>query len=146
MIRDYEISPDKVVFELMIDSSISDEIMQHSIEYLRGYGIKVSWDNFGMDSCNLNDIVNMPFDEVKISHELVALFYHGKTRQLEYIIKMLKRNDWLVSFDGLGDENALYKAKEQGVRYVQKSDLEEYMNEDELRDFLLRKGGISDVI
>ena len=146
MIRDYEISPERIVFELMIDSSISDEIMQHSIECLRGYGIKVCWDNFGMDACNLNDIVNMPFDEVKISHELVALFYHGKTRQLIYIIKMLKRNDWLVSFDGLGDETGLSKAKELGVRYVQKSDLEEYMTEDELREFLLKKGGISDVI
>ena len=101
---------------------------------------------------NCKNIIRIPINPYQFEYKPNILkdgkvvFYHGKTRQLEYIIKMLKHNDWLVSFDGLGNETGLSKAKELGVRYVQKSDLEEYMKEEELREFLLKKGGISDVI
>lgn len=143
MMSEFDILPSQIVFELSIDSSISEHLVKKNIEFLRSYGIRVCWDNFGVNSCNLNNIVNMPFDEVKVNHELVTVFCEEKSNQLVYIIRMLKSRGWSVSLDGMYWDGGIKKVKELGVKYVQGRDMAEFMSEAETREFLLKKGGIS---
>ncbi len=144
MLAEYKIPADRIVLEFTIEPTISDDIMKHSIEVLREHGIKVCWDNFGVNSCNLNNIMGIPFDAVKVSRELAIPFCKEESSQLLYIIRMLKRRNWDVAIEGIDYTEYFNMFRDLGVKYIQGSKVDEFMSEDETIEFLIEKGGVHD--
>lgn len=74
IIEKHNFPAEKLTLELTeSESNISINLMANSIE-LRLMGVQLSVDNFGMGKSGLNEILNIPFKELKINQKLVSDF------------------------------------------------------------------------
>lgn len=95
------ISGEKICFEVTIDQNVDYEMLTKSFMVLKDYGISILLDQFGVCVCNLKNVLNMPFDSVKVNHHMVRTYCVGESRQLTYLINMLKGRGWSIFLDGV---------------------------------------------
>lgn len=91
----------RICFEITIDQSVDYEKITKSFLILKEYGISILLDQFGVCACNLKNVLNMPFDSVKVNHHMVRTYCIGESRQLTYLINMLKERGWQIFLDGV---------------------------------------------
>lgn len=115
----YRISGEKICIEVTIDLSVNYEKLTESFMMLKNYGITVLLDQFGVTVCNLKNVLNMPFDAVKINHHIVRTYYEGKSGQLTYLLDMLEAQGWNIYLDGIDDEEAAAAVHDLHFDYLQ---------------------------
>lgn len=141
-IREYNIDPENIVFELFVNADVPEDALAKGISYLKKSGVHVCWDQFGVNACNLKNLMEMPFDCVKINNTVVSMYCNEKSVQLIYIIRMFRERGWIVCLDGVKYPEGFEMVKKMAVDHIQGSELMKFVPEDKIREFLLKKGGI----
>lgn len=141
-IKEYNINPENIIFELIVNEDVPEDILAKSIKYFRDQGVHVFWDQFGINACNLKTIMEMPFDGVKINHTIVSKYCSEKSMQLIYLIRMFREKGWQVCLDGVRYPEGFDMVSKMDADYLQGSDMMSFVPEEKIREFLLKKGGI----
>lgn len=141
-INEYNINPDNIIFELFVNADVPEEELARGISYLKKYGVHVCWDQFGVNACNLKNLMEMPFDGVKINSTVVSMYCNEKSMELIYIIRMFRERGWMVCLDGIRYPDGFEMVTKMDVDYIQGRELMKFVPEDKIREFLLKKGGI----
>lgn len=119
ILKSHSLPGNKVCIELTIDRSVDYDKLVESFVILQGYGITLLLDQFGVNVCNLKQVLNMPFDSVKINHHMVRNFCEGKSSQLIYMVRMLKAQGWTLYLDGIDEQGQLSFLEDMKLDYIQ---------------------------
>lgn len=115
----YQYPIDKLCLELTEDMSISHEAMQDRLKELKDLGISLILDRYGESVCNLRQIMQMPFNTVKISSQMVKRYCAEESDILKYQIQMMENNGWTICLDGIDNAVRKEKVDELGVTFFQ---------------------------
>lgn len=137
----HQIRPEQLVIEIYVDQSVPEYILKENIQYLRDKGFVVLLDQFGMNVCNLKDMLALPFDMAKFHQNMTKRFMQDRQMELKHLVHMLRRQNWQIFLDGVDYSMPLGTFREMGVTGVQGESMTPYMQEDELLDWLRRRGG-----
>lgn len=115
------IEPRRLILEVTETSRIEDTKKAAQIlRNLREIGVGISIDDFGIGAANLETLVNLPFDELKIDRLFVANVDRPKPKA---IIRMLTQfaRELRISLvaEGVEDQETLEKLKDLGCELVQ---------------------------
>ena len=88
---------------------------------LRGAGIAVSMDDYGMDFSNLERMRLLPFDELKIDRWLVARVEHSQEarRTVEMLVALSAEHKFSLTGEGIETEQQWHALKELGCHFGQ---------------------------
>lgn len=137
----HQIRPEQLVIEINVDQALPENILKENIQYLRDKGFVVLLDQFGMNVCNLKDMLALPFDMAKFHQNMTKRFMQDRQMELKHLVHMLRRQNWQIFLDGVDYSMPLGTFREMGVTGVQGESMTPYMQEDELIDWLRRRGG-----
>lgn len=101
ILSERNIPGERVCFEITIDQDVDYDRIAESFLVLKEYGIQLLLDQFGVCVCSLKKVLNMPFDSVKLNHYMIFTYCYSGSRQLEYLINMLKVKGWRIYLDGV---------------------------------------------
>lgn len=122
LVKEYGVDPKMVNFEVLestfntVLGSMVDTIMQ-----LREYGFTISVDDFGAGYSSLNQIANIPADEIKLDHIFaVKSLQTEKGREVvKSIIQMLNKIPYHIVFEGIETKEQLDLVTEYGCDVIQ---------------------------
>lgn len=140
----HQLRPEQIIFEVFVDQAVSDQVLEQSIRYLKDKGFHVMLDEFGINVCNLKNMLELPFDMVKINANMTKRFLNGRQDELRHLVDMLKKQGWKIYLDGVDNSVSLKTLREMGVTAVQGDSLSPFMNELDIIFWLDKRGG-SDV-
>ncbi len=141
LLEERQIRPDQIVVEVFVDQSVTEEILQQKLKYMRQKGFRMLLDQFGINICNLKNILSMPFDQVKINVQLTNRLIKKKQDELQYIIHMLRKQNWEIYLDGVDRLTRSSALSEMGVDRIQGEHLGPNLSVDQLQHWLEQKGG-----
>lgn len=116
------ISPEFVNLEITETSSInSKESLLNNMLKLEEHGISFSLDDFGSGSSNLNYIIDMPVNIVKLDKHLTDEYFKNTKAQsiVPTVIDMAHSMGLEIIAEGIETEEELEGMKELGVDYIQ---------------------------
>ena len=122
IIDHYGISPQSINLEITESGSIKqNRVLIDNMENLRNFGCSFSLDDFGTGESNLNYIVNMPVDIIKIDRTMtIAYFDNDRARvMLESVTGMIKQMGMKIVAEGVEEKYQLEALSELGVDYIQ---------------------------
>jgi EAL domain-containing protein (putative c-di-GMP-specific phosphodiesterase class I) len=88
---------------------------------LRGAGVTVSMDDYGMGFSNLERMRLLPFDDLKIDRWLVARLEHSREarRTVEMLVALAAEQKFSVTGEGIETEQQWHALKELGCHFGQ---------------------------
>ena len=88
---------------------------------LRGAGVTVSMDDYGMGFSNLERMRLLPFDELKIDRWLVARVEHSQEdrRTVEMLVALSAEHKFSLTGEGIETEQQWHALKELGCHFAQ---------------------------
>ncbi len=90
IIRDSGISPNRILFEITESVLIPNyKLIAEKITALRNAGVQFALDDFGTGYSNITNVINLPFDAVKIDKSLI--WNSVKNRRCSIMIRELTR-------------------------------------------------------
>ena len=101
ILKNYGIARDRICIEVTFDLTVNYEGLLRGLAVFKENGIRLLLDQFGVTVCNLKDVLNMPFDCVKVNNYMVLTFCEGNSHQLTYLIRMLNNKNWKIYLDGV---------------------------------------------
>lgn len=137
----HRVSPEQVVIEIFVDQEVPEQVLEQNIRYIRDKGFQVLLDEFGVNVCNLKNMLNFPFDMVKLNAEMTMRFLDDKWEELTHLVHMLQKQNWTIYLDGIDDRVSLNTFLEIGVSGVQGKSVTPYMEEEEFMEWLRKRGG-----
>jgi EAL domain-containing protein (putative c-di-GMP-specific phosphodiesterase class I) len=118
--RKYQFPLNRLCLELTEDMSISFDQMEKYLGMLKEQGVSLILDSYGDSVCNLQGIMRMPFNIVKISERMVQRYCAGESDILKYQIQMLCDNGWNICLEGVNDAQNYEKVRGlSGISYIQ---------------------------
>lgn len=118
--KKYQFPLERLCLEMTEDMSVPFDQMERYLVMLKEQGVSLVLDRYGDSVCNLQGIMKMPFNIVKVSEHMVQRYCEGESDILEYQIKMLRDNGWDICLEGVNNEMRYEKVKElEGVSYLQ---------------------------
>jgi diguanylate cyclase (GGDEF)-like protein len=133
IINKYKIDPSKLVFELTETVASVTPQVEDTMNKLKEFGVEFALDDFGSGYANLDAVVKLPFDVVKIDRELVLLIQNNRYRvMLEGLIKIMKNLDLDIIVEGIETEDQsklisnMGANTHQGYLYSKPVDLETF--------------------
>ncbi|MBO5484717.1 MAG: EAL domain-containing protein [Lachnospiraceae bacterium] len=139
----YQISMDKLCMEMTEDMSVSQEVLGKYLNMLKKSGVRLMLDRYGENICNLQSIMNMPFDMVKINRQMLHRYCHGESEILEYQIKMLKESGWTICLDGVDTGEQYQKVTKLEVECFQGNYFSRPLSPERLHIYMEDSHGIS---
>lgn len=137
----HQVYPEQVVFEVFMDQSVPEQIIEDNIRYMRDKGFHVLLDEFGVNICNLKNMLGFSFTMAKINAEMVTRFLEGKREELEHLVRMLQKQKWDIYLDGVDDRVSLKSMRSMGVAAIQGESVTPFMDEAALMEWLRKRGG-----
>lgn len=122
MLEKYSIPAELISMEITETSSLSSkENLQANMEKLVEHGVTFSLDDFGSGSSNLNYIIDMPLDIVKLDRHLTDEYFKNPKAQaiVRTVIEMAHSMDIRIIAEGVETEDELEAMKSLGVDYIQ---------------------------
>lgn len=101
ILKSYGIARNRICVEVTLDLTVNYDGLLKALAVFRENGVQLLLDQFGVTVCNLKNVLNMPFDGVKVNHYMVAKFCEGDSHQLTYLIRMLNNKNWRIYLDGI---------------------------------------------
>lgn len=132
----YHIPMSKICMEITEDVGVSQEILRKYLNQLKEIGVELMLDRYGENICNLQSIMNMPFDMVTINRQMLHRYCRGESNILEYQINILKETGWKICLDGVDTEEEYRKAKLLQVEYLQGNYFSRPVSAERLRIYL----------
>ena len=113
-------------------------LVQRIMEYLTEKGLRFYLDDFGIGYSNLSNMMNLPFETIKLDASLLADIAENNThyRTMELLIQMLHHAGFLVVAEGLETIQQVEKAHRLDVDCIQGYYYAKPMPADELIPFL----------
>lgn len=122
MLEEYQIDPNMINLEITETSSLrSKENLYKNMKKLEEHGLSFSLDDFGSGSSNLNYIVDMPVNIVKLDKLLSDEYYDNPRAQaiVKAVIEMAHSMDIKIIAEGIESVDEFNTMKELGVDYIQ---------------------------
>lgn len=116
------LSGPRLEIEVTEDILLRDETsVLTTLEGLRSLGVRVSIDNFGTGLASLSQLVNFPFDKIKIDRSLVAVQQHdAKSRAIVRAISALGQSLGICTLaEGVETSEHLAQVRSDGCQSVQ---------------------------
>lgn len=101
ILKSYGIARSRICVEVTLDLTVNYDGLLRALAVFRENGVQLLLDQFGVTVCNLKDVLNMPFDGVKVNNYMVVKFCEGNSHQLTYLIRMLNNKKWRIYLDGI---------------------------------------------
>lgn len=140
----YHIRPEQIVLEVFIDQSVPEEIQKENLQILHDRGFGLLLDQFGINVCNLKNVLNYPFDRTKIHYHMTASFFTGKEKQMKCLIHMLKEQGWEIGMDGIASADEFEDLYNLQITTAQGDRIVPFLSLEEMREWLKEKGGGQD--
>ncbi|WP_167511299.1 EAL domain-containing protein [Pseudobutyrivibrio xylanivorans] len=122
MLEDYKIDPKLINLEITETNSLrSKESLYKNMQKLEAHGLSFSLDDFGSGSSNLNYIVDMPVNIVKLDKHLSEEYYDNKKAQaiVTAVIEMAHSMGIKIIAEGIETAEEFNTMKTLGVDYIQ---------------------------
>ncbi len=103
IMKKYHIPGRFLCFEVNLNLSSDYKKLESVFGVLRGNGVSLLLDQFGVSVCSLKTVINMQFDAVKINHRITKAFCASTSTQLPYLLDMLNGKNWNVIVDGIDE-------------------------------------------
>lgn len=117
----YRINPENISLEITEDIiEYGTDYMNHRLQDLRSYGVKIALDNFGANKSALNYVARLPIDEIKIDRQFIHDIENIKMQQiLKTILEMKDALDVRIVAEGVENERQLEILKQLGCTEIQ---------------------------
>jgi EAL domain-containing protein (putative c-di-GMP-specific phosphodiesterase class I)/CheY-like chemotaxis protein len=121
IIDKYDFAPEKLVVEITENESDITVTLMSNLAELRIMGINLSADDFGMGKSGLNELLNLPFNELKIDQSLVKDFDNNpkSLNILRSIISLGQSLDIKIVAEGVETQSQLAELTRLGVDKLQ---------------------------
>ena len=105
MIDKYEIDPSRLIFEITETVASLAPQVTITMKSLQKHGVKFSLDDFGSGYANIDAVVKLPFNIIKIDRELVLLLHDVRYKvMLEGLVKIMLNLDYDIIVEGIETE------------------------------------------
>ena len=141
ILSDNGISGEKVCFEITIDQDVDYEMLTESFGVLKKYGIYLLLDQFGVCVCSLKNVLNMPFDAVKLNNYMVQAYCTGESHQLDYLVNMLRTKGWEIYLDGVDRLEQIEILCKLRCSYIQGMALQLSRLSEKIEEYFVCQGG-----
>lgn len=141
ILEDKEILPQQIVVEVFVDQSVPEDILQENICYMHQRGFHMLLDQFGVNICNLKNILAMPFDQAKINVHMTKRLIKDKQDELQHLVYMLRQQGWKIYADGVDRLERKNELLEMGIDGIQGIHLASGLSEDQWMSWSGQKGG-----
>ena len=114
--------PSKICFEMLESEELSDYVVVNSfIKRIKGYGCKISIDDFGSGYSNYYRILELDIDVIKIDGSIIKkLPFDENARVLvETIVSFAKKQNYKIVAEFVSSEEILNQIKNFGIPYAQ---------------------------
>jgi EAL domain-containing protein (putative c-di-GMP-specific phosphodiesterase class I) len=118
--RDYGVGPEEIVIELLESAGSDVEAMALATQAFRSSGFLVAVDDFGAGHSNIDRLLTLRPDIVKLDRSLVhAHQLHLRDSMMPKLVSLLHESGMLVVAEGIETEEDLLLAARSGVDFVQ---------------------------
>lgn len=117
----HHVEPKRVNFEITESAfSQSNKVLAKNVEELMNRGYRFSMDDYGTGYSNMNRLINIPFEIIKVDKSLVdaASTKEGRTI-LEKSVNMIKELHKVPLAEGVEEKDKLDLLESLGVKYIQ---------------------------
>ena len=121
-LEEFQISPEMINLEITETSSLhSKEVLYQNMKRLEEYGLTFSLDDFGSGSSNLNYIIDMPVNIVKLDNHLSEEYLENPKAKaiVNAVIEMAHSMGIKIIAEGIETKDAFEAMKALGVDYIQ---------------------------
>lgn len=118
----YGINPANINLEITETGSIlTRKILLKNMDELRDKGVSFSLDDFGNGESNLNYIIDMPVDIVKLDMNMTRAYFSSNKAQMvvEATLSMVHAMGLKMVAEGIENEYMLKTFEKLGVDYIQ---------------------------
>ncbi len=135
----HRISPSLINLEITETASIqSKRGLQNNMERLMRYGVDFSLDDFGNGHSNLNYVIDMPVELVKLDMSLIQAYEREQKARavVQGTVDMIQRMDLHTVTEGVETKEQLEEMKRLGVNYIQGFYFSKPLSEKDFVEFL----------
>ncbi|MBR8466278.1 EAL domain-containing protein [Campylobacter sp. faydin G-140] len=114
--------PEHICFEMLESEEMSNyEIINSFIKYVKGYGCKISIDDFGSGYSNYYRILELDIDNIKIDGSIIKkLPYDQNTRVLvETIVNFAKKQGYKIVAEFVSSDEILEQIRKFDIQFAQ---------------------------
>ena len=122
MIRSYGIDPAAINLEITESGQMRKRnVLLTNMTRLKDFGCSFSLDDFGTGESNLNYIVAMPIEIVKLDRTMVLSYFNNERSRvmMEYVASMIKSMGMRIVAEGVEEAYQLEALIKLGVDYIQ---------------------------
>lgn len=122
IMKEFNVDPHWINFEITETAEINSiALVRQNIKELQKAEISFSLDDYGSGNANINYLLELPFEIVKIDKFILWNAFHNKTQMdaLESTIAMLHELGIKIVVEGIENEEYLAKMKSLGCEYFQ---------------------------
>lgn len=112
----------KIIFEVVETEKVEDfDHLAHILSYYREQGVKTALDDVGSGFSNLNALIKLKPDIIKIDREIVDHIHEDKLKQsiFEALVRISKENHITVLAEGVEKEEEFHFVRQNGADLVQ---------------------------
>lgn len=120
--KEYDISPDQIIFEILEDNSIAkNRNIQNVLNVLHEDGFKLAIDDFGADCSNFAQLNNLPISYIKIDGQFIKDIIENRNSQItaKTILDYAHQKEIAVVAEFVCSKEIYDYVKEMGVDFVQ---------------------------
>lgn len=121
ILKRYDVQPDQINLEITeTAASISQQALEDNIEDLTNMGMKFSLDDFGTGYSNMQRIVTLPFNIIKLDRSFTELYDNPKLGiVLTNTINMIKAMEMQIVVEGVETAEMLRLFSDLKCEYIQ---------------------------
>jgi len=122
LLRRERFHPHRLTLEITeTEAARNPPVARALLSKLRGAGVTVSMDDYGMGFSNLERMRLLPFDDLKIDRWLVARLEHSREarRTVEMLVALAAEQKFSVTGEGIETEQQWHALKELGCHFGQ---------------------------
>lgn len=120
LLREMKVPPSRVVLEIVEFSSSSQLHLRESVELFRSFGVRIALDDMGAGLSNLNRLIDLRPDFVKVDRSLIQgiAVSLAKQRLLSLLVQFMNRSDSVIA-EGIETREDLETVIQCGVQLSQ---------------------------
>lgn len=122
LITQYQINPSQLTFEITETAAVADVAITSQVMHeLKGLGIQIALDDFGVGFSSIYYLKHFPIDFIKIDGSFIKNIHHDKDSQIlvKAIVQVAKSFNQKTVAEFVESEEILEKLKKLGVDYAQ---------------------------
>ena len=119
IMKKYNVSPEKIHFEITEEIMVEEAILNKQIELLQNRGLYFVLDDYGKGYSNLYRVKKCPFINIKLDMSLVWEYMREPDLMLPSMINTFKSMGFSITAEGIEDEKMDEEMSKAGCDYLQ---------------------------